>query len=127
MSNAFTNYLSGSAYKSGYPTLKDYRHASRLYIDQNYAHAPKVGFLYYVIFNINPDAVRDQQWKNTEMLNVGVLVKKIDLPKFTIATETVNQYNRKTVVPTKLTYTPISVEFHDDNIDVINRVWINYY
>ena len=127
MSNAFNNFLSSTGYARGYPNLRDYQHASRLYIDDNYAYSPKVGFLYYVVFNINPDAIIDEQWKNTGSMDVGVLVKKIDLPKFSVATETLNQYNRKTVVSTKLTYTPVSVEFHDDNIDVINKLWVNYY
>jgi hypothetical protein len=127
MSNAFTNYLSGTGYARGYPNLKDYQHASRLYVDENYAYSPKLGFLYYVVFNINPDAIIDQQWRNTGAMDVGLLVKKVDLPKFTIATETLNQYNRKTIVPTKLTYTPVNVEFHDDNFDIINKLWINYY
>jgi hypothetical protein len=123
MSNKFNQYLSLTP-----PTvLRDYQHASRLYVDDNYAYSPKVGFLYYVVFNINPDAIIDQQWKNTGAMDVGLLVKKIDLPKFSVVNETLNQYNRKTVVQTKLTYTPVSVEFHDDNIDVINKLWINYY
>ena len=107
--------------------LRDYQHASRLYVDDNYAFTPKVAFLYYVVFNLNRDAITDETWKNTVSMDVGQLVKKIDLPKFNIATETVNQYNRKTVVQTKLTYNPISVDFHDDNIDTINKLWINYY
>ena len=123
MSNAFNNFLSST----GNTNLRDYQHASRLYVDENYAYSPKLGFLYYVVFNINPDAIIDQQWRNTGAMDVGLLVKKVDLPKFTIATETLNQYNRKTVVPTKLTYTPVGVEFHDDNFDVINKLWINYY
>ena len=127
MSNAFNNFLSSTGYKSGYPNLKDYQHASRLYVDDNYAFTPKVAFLYYVVFNLNKDAIIDETWKNTVSIDVGQLVKNIDLPKFNIATETVNQYNRKTVVQTKLSYNPISVEFHDDNIDTINKLWINYY
>lgn len=124
MSNAFTNFLSSSGLGIN---LRDYQHASRLYVDNNYAYSPKLGFLYYVVFKINPDAIIDQQWRNTGSMDVGLLVKKIDLPKFSIVNETLNQYNRKTVVQTKLTYTPVSVEFHDDNIDVINKLWINYY
>ena len=127
MSNSFTNYLAGTGYRKGYPNLRDYQHASRLYVDDNYAYSPKVGFLYYVVFNLNPEAIIDEQWKNRSSLDVGILVKKIDLPKFTVVTETLNQYNRKTVVQTKLTYSPVNVEFHDDNFDVINKLWINYY
>ena len=126
-SNAFTNYLSSTGYLKGYPNLRDYQHASRLYVDNNYAFTPKVGFLYYVVFNLNQDAISDKEWRTKGSPNVGVLVKKIDLPKFTVANETVNQYNRKTIVQTKLTYSPVSVEFHDDNLDVINKLWVNYY
>jgi hypothetical protein len=127
MSNAFNNFLSSTGHLNGHPNLRDYQHASRLYVDDHYAYSPKVGFLYYVVFNINPSAIIDQAWKNEGVLDVGLLVKKVDLPKFTIATETLNQYNRKTVVPTKLTYTPVSVEFHDDNFNIINKLWVNYY
>lgn len=123
MSNAFNNFLSST----GYTNLRDYQHASRLYVDNNYAYSPKFGFLYYIVFNINPDAIIDQQWRNKDAMDIGLLVKKIDLPKFSVVNETLNQYNRKTVVQTKLTYTPVSVEFHDDNIDIINKLWINYY
>lgn len=123
MANKLNQYLGLKT-----PTiLKDYQHASRLYVDNNYGHAPKVGFLYYVKFNINSEAVPDGGWKEKHQRDIGLLVKKIDLPKFTIATETLNQYNRKTVVATKLSYTPINVEFHDDNLDIINRLWMNYY
>jgi hypothetical protein len=123
MSNAFNNFLSAS----GNTVLRDYQHASRLYVDDNYGYSPKLGFLYYVVFNLNPAAISDERWKNTGSLDVGVLVKKIDLPRFGVTTETVNQYNRKTVVQTKLNYTPVSAEFHDDNLDIVNKLWTNYY
>jgi len=123
MGNKLNEYLGMTS-----PTiLKDYQHASRLYVDNNYGHAPKVGFLYYVKFNLNPDAVPDGEWKEKYQRDMGLLVKKIDLPKFTVATETLNQYNRKTVVATKLSYTPVNVEFHDDNLDIINKLWMHYY
>jgi hypothetical protein len=130
MSNAFTNFLtsSRSGYTSGYPMMKDYQHASRLYVDSTYKLAPKFGFLYFVQINVNPDAVIDQQWLEQQgSREVGLLAKKVDLPKFTIATETVNQYNRKTVVQTKLSYNPISIELHDDNSNITHDLWSNYY
>ena len=47
MANAFTNFL-GQVVNS--PTqLKDYSHASRLYVDDYFRLAPKAGFLYYVV------------------------------------------------------------------------------
>jgi hypothetical protein len=130
MSNAFTNFLtsSNSSYTSGYPVMKDYQHASRLYVDSTYARAPKFGFIYFVQINLNSDAIIDQQWLSQRgSRDVGLLAKKTDLPRFTVATETVNQYNRKTVVQTKLTYSPITIELHDDNSNLTHNLWLNYF
>jgi hypothetical protein len=130
MSNAFTNFLSGVAggFLGTTGDLKDYQHADRLYVRNTYARAPKHGFLYFVSLNVNPAAIGDAKWSQQGgVRDVGLLVKKIDLPKFNITTETINQYNRKTVVQSKLTYQPVSMEFHDDNSDITNNLWINYY
>lgn len=129
MSNAFTNFLSSakSGYTEGYPVMKDYQHASRLYVDSTYARTPKFGFLYFIQININPRAVLDKQWlEQRDSRNVGLLAKRADLPKFNIATETLNQYNRKTVVQTKLSYSPITIELHDDNSNITQNLWLNY-
>jgi hypothetical protein len=121
---SINNYLTSSApdKDNGRDIFHDYRHASRLYIEDLQARAPKYGFLYYVNFVINESATLSDIDKN-----VGMFVRRIDLPKFSIKTETLNQYNRKTVVQTKLEYTPISMDFHDDNSDITNSLWINYY
>jgi hypothetical protein len=55
------------------------------------------------------------------------LVKTVDLPKYTIATETLNQYNRKRVIQTKINYDPVNITFHDDGSDLIRNMWYNYY
>jgi hypothetical protein len=107
--------------------FKSYSHATELYVSDNYARAPKLGFLYFVSFNINPTALANSYWPKNGQQDVGLLVKKVDQPKFKIATETINQYNRKTNVQTKITYEPISIEFHDDNSEITNNLWINYY
>jgi len=124
MSTSFNHFLGNN----GEGTIfKSYSHASKLYVANNYARAPKLGFLYFVQFNINANVVGDQGWLANGQRDVGLLVKKIDMPKFKIATETVNQYNRKVNVQTKLTYEPVSIEFHDDNSDITNGLWKNYY
>ena len=123
MSTAFNNFLSNKGFG---PIMKDYRHASRLYVDDYYSYAPKHGFIYFVQLNINPDAIADKVFFK-ERHEVGLLVKRIDLPKFTVATETLNQYNRKTVVQTKLTYSPISLDLHDDNSNLTHDLWVNYF
>ena len=108
--------------------MKDYAHASRLYADNVFALAPKAGWLYYVVFDIEPSAITDQQWANQQRISeVGMLVKSADLPKFSIQTETVNQYNRKTVIQKNISYTPVSLSMHDDQSNVVHNLWLNYY
>ena len=123
MSNSFTNWLS----KSGNTIFKSYSHATGLYVNDTYARAPKFGFLYFVSFDINSDAIIDPIWGDNFRKDLGLLVRKIDLPKFKIKTEVINQYNRKTQVPTSLTYDPVNIEFHDDNSEITNGLWKNYY
>jgi hypothetical protein len=108
--------------------MKDFAHASRLYADSVFALAPKTGFLYYVEFDIDPSTVTDTQWANQQRVTeVGLLVKSTDLPKFSIQTETVNQYNRKTVIQKGINYNPLNIVFHDDNSNVVHNMWLNYY
>lgn len=127
--SAFTNFLSGTTYPNGTsPMLRDFQHATRLYVDSNYARAPKFGFLYFIQINFNSGAVLDQQWLSQRgSKDVGLLAKSCDLPNFTIATETANQYNRKTVVQTKLTYSPVAITLHDDNSNLTHNLWVNYF
>lgn len=118
--------------KPGSPWLRDYAHASKLYRSNNYALSPKAGFLYFVDFNVSPKVKEllggSKDQTNIEMLALsGLLARSVQLPKFKVATETINQYNRKTNVQTKLTYEPVRLEFHDDNASNTNSLWQNYY
>lgn len=120
---------------SGVPT-QPYQHAAKLFLSDNYRLAPKQTFLYYVVINVDPSqsafgggflgsvlnfADRFQAFEN------GLLVKRIDLPKYTINNKVINEYNKKSVVTTHLTYEPITVTFHDDAADVITNFWNDYY
>ena len=108
--------------------MKDYAHASRLYADNVFALAPKAGWMYYVVFDIDPSAITDQSWANKQKVTeVGMLVKSADLPKFSVQTEVVNQYNRKTVIQKGMTYNPINITMHDDQSNVVHNMWLNYY
>ena len=107
--------------------LGDFQHASRLYLDNNYALTPKAGWIYYVFFSINPSAETMLRASSQTDLEAGMLVKSVDLPKFQIQTEQLNQYNRRTVVQTKINYQPISLSFHDDMSNVTNQLWWNYF
>lgn len=134
MSTSFNNFLKILDNQNGVPvSMRDAQHASRLFLQNNYARAPKLGFNYFVSFNLESTLFQnsvyglDQAWYNTVGKEVGLLVKRTDTPKFTIKTETLNQYNRKTVVQTGLTYQAVNIEFHDDNTDITRDLWQNYY
>ena len=130
MSNAFTNFLGGvfTGVFGENADLKDYQHADRLFVKNTYARSPKFGFLFYVTFNINKNAILDETWQERRgNREVGLLVKSIDLPRFTMVNETLNQYNKKTIVHTKITYKDIQIEFHDDNSDITLDLWTNYF
>jgi hypothetical protein len=130
MANAFTNFLGGvvSGVFGTSAIMKDYQHADRLYVRDTYARAPKVGFLYFINFNVNEAVKLSLLQKNTFIYqDVGMLVKRIDQPKFQLETETINQYNRKTVVQKAIKYQPISIDFHDDNSDITRNLWKAYF
>jgi hypothetical protein len=133
MSDFFDGFLNSVFGADGY--MKDFQHASRLYRGERfYDLAPKAGWMYYVRFNINtnnfyiknnlnPTWIERQLKRNT----IGLLAKSVDMPKFNISSETANQYNRRTVVQTKLTYSPISIAFHDDMANATTDFWKEYY
>jgi hypothetical protein len=103
--------------------LKDYKHASRLFVDGNYRLLPKSGYMYHVAFDFNPLL---NKLSNDSILESGMLVKSAQLPKFNIDNKTYNAYNRPNVVQTKLKYEPINITFHDDSADIIRYFWWNY-
>ena len=128
--NAFNDFLSNvgeGLSGAGSPNMRSYQHATKLYVEGSYARAPKLNHLYFVTFNINDGVIRDPGWLEQGVREVGLLVKSSGLPKFKIKIEEMNQYNRKTQVQTKLTYDPLSMEFHDDNSEITNGLWKNYY
>lgn len=129
MANKFQRFLGNIAtgFLAPKGNMADYQHAARLYTDDTFRLAPKNKFLYYVVFNINPDAMDDISFEDRHMLELNYLVKQADLPKYTIKTETLNQYNRKTNVYTGITYDPVTLTLHDDNNGITNTLWALYY
>ena len=104
--------------------IRDFKHASRLYVDNNYALSPKYDWLYHVYFDLNPTLTKVDRDK---VLEAGMLVKGVDLPKFSIDTKTFNNYNRPEVVQTKVKYDTIQITFHDDQSDVVRGFWFDYF
>ena len=105
-------------------TVKDWDHASKLYVANNYALAPKNTFLYHVFFDLNRSAVNPDKQKQIEL---GMLVKQTSLPKFSIDTKVLNAYNRPNIVQNKIHYDPVNITFHDDSADVVRNFWYDYY
>lgn len=111
----------------GEPNLRDYQHGQRLFRDGDLRLAPKVKFLYHVVFNINSTALKGLDFKYKHQNEINMLVKAAELPKIALQTETLNQYNRKKVVNIKVDYQPVTIRFHDDNFGVVGQLWYNYF
>lgn len=105
--------------------FKDFRHASKTFVSDSYALAPKYKFLFHVEFGINTESV--QPFWGTEQPNFGLLVKDVRLPSYRFNTSILNQYNRKRIAQSKINYEPVEINFHDDNSNVINKLWYAYY
>lgn len=108
----------------GTPVLRDYRHAARIFTDDNFRLSPKYGFLFYVEFVFNPDI---SLVSNNSRKELGMIVKSCSLPKFSIDTKIHNAYNRKNIVQNKINYDPVSITFHDDQADNVKNFWYDYY
>jgi hypothetical protein len=128
MANKFTRFLTSVGKGALQPKgqMGDFRHATRLFVDNTYALAPRTKFSYYVYFDIDPQALQAPGWAEKHKQEAGLLVKSAQLPKFTIDTVVKNQYNRKKVIQKQIQYDPLSITFHDDNVGVINAMWAQY-
>ncbi len=123
---SINNFLKG--FSDGLPGMKDYRHASRLYFDDNFKLAPKHKYLYHVVFDCDWGVTGvSKPFSNNEKLELNMLVKAIDLPKYNMNVDEKIQYNKKMYLATRIGYEPVNVTFHDDNADTVNAFWKTYY
>lgn len=104
--------------------IRSYQHASRIFVDANYRLSPKYGFLFYVEFDFNPLITNVS---NTQAQELGMIVKNVNLPKFTMDVKAHNAYNRVNLVQNKIKYDPITITFHDDQADNVRNFWYDYY
>lgn len=122
LGQGFLNGLFGTEY------LRDYQHASRIFRSDAYSYSPKFKFLFHTTFEINSELIGAKAFfpegTNTHF---GLTVKTIQLPTYTFDTTTLNQYNRKRIVQTKVKYDDISISFHDDNANLIRNLWYGYF
>jgi len=104
--------------------LRDYAHAAKIFRPNGYQYSPKFKFLFHVYFDINQDVYPIGLGTGA---NFGLAVKTARLPSYTFSTSTLNQYNRKRIVQTKVQYEPIDITFHDDNGNLIRNLLYYYF
>ena len=121
---SINNFLKG--FQDGLPGMKDYQHASRLYVDDNFKLMPKQKFLFHVVFNTDETLFVDGFSAN-ERYELNMLVKACDLPKYNMSYEEKIQYNKKMYAGTRIAYDPVNITFHDDHADTVNAFWKKYY
>jgi len=109
--------------------LKDYSHAAKTFRTNGYELSPRYKFLFHVFFTINTGQIRALQnaFGDGEVATVGLMVKTVQLPTYTVTVDTMNQYNRKRLVQSKINYNPVQIVFNDDQSDLIRNMWYNYY
>ena len=66
------NFLQG--FQDNLPGMKDYTHASRLYLDDNFKLLPKQKFLFHVVFNTDETLFQDGFAAN-ERYELNMLVR----------------------------------------------------
>jgi hypothetical protein len=129
MANKFTRFLGGVGEGLLNPKggMGDFRHASRLFIDDTFRLSPRTKYLFYVQFEFDKDSLRSPAFSNKHSEEVGLLVKSTDLPKFNFDSVVLNQYNRKKIVYKQINYDPVNITLHDDSAGVVNAMWALYY
>lgn len=129
MANKFTRFLNG--FTTGLTNPKgimgDWRHATRLFIDDTMRLAPRTKFNFYINFEIDQSAIKAPNFDANKILEAGLLAKRADLPKFNFDTKTMNQYNRKKILYQMINYEPVNISMHDDSAGIINAMWAIYY
>lgn len=130
MANKLNGFLDnvGQGLTNPKGNLGDFRHAARLFIDDTFRLAPKQKFLFFVNFEINPQALDlYPQLKNRHLPEINMLCKTVDLPQYSASVDVKNQYNRKKVIQTTLDYTPVNITMHDDNQGITTFLLEAYY
>ena len=69
---SINNFL--TSFSDGLPGMKDYRHAARLYLDDNYKLLPKQKFLFHVVFDID-DLASNARLKQNEKITLQFFKK----------------------------------------------------
>lgn len=121
----FRDFFSGFVARD---ILRDAQHAHKTFTSNNYELAPRNKFLFHVYFTLNTEIPGLRSvFGQDEQATIGLMVKTIELPKYSVDTETYNQYNRKRIVQKQIEYDPVEMTFHDDSSDLVRKLWYNYF
>jgi uncharacterized coiled-coil protein SlyX len=108
--------------------LKDYRHASRLFVGGgNYRLSPKHNFLFHVFIDVNESLASAYLTGRSSEIELGLMAKSADLPKFNFDIKAHNAYNRINLVQNKVRYEDINIVFHDDSANVVRNFYYDYF
>ena len=113
-------------FQNNLPGMKDFRHASRLYIDDNYKLMPKQKFLFHVVISTDEELFFTK-FSPSVRSELNMLVRSCDLPRYGMNLEEKVQYNKKMYTATRIQYEPVNIVFHDDHADTVNAFWKKYY
>lgn len=131
MANIFSDVLGflGSAFRgaASIDFVRDYSHASELFVGNEFSLVPKSGYLFHVFFDVNPYAAQSQMMDPGRLTEIGMMVRDIELPKFSVDTKTLNSYNRPNLVQNKIKYENVNITFRDDSVNLVRNFWFDYY
>ena len=104
--------------------IRDYQHAARTFVDGLYRLSPKLSNLYHVFIDLNQNIAGTDQ---NSLIEMGLMAKSVNLPKFNVQNKVYNAYNRKMVQQERVNYDPVNITFHDDSADIVSMFWQNYF
>jgi len=108
--------------------LKDYKHASKIFIGGgSYRLIPKNAFLFHVFIDINSQLSSKDLTGRSSQVELGLMTKSSDLPKYTYTVKNYNAYNRPNLVQSKIGYDDVSMTFHDDSANVVRNFYYDYF
>lgn len=109
--------------------LRDYKHASKIFVGGgSYRLSPKNSFLFHVFIDLNETLASGAlNFSRTSEIELGLMAKTADLPKYNYDIKTFNAYNRINLVQSKIKYEDLSITFHDDSANVIRNFYYDYY
>ncbi len=96
-----------------------------------YRNQPRLPFEYYISLNLNQVGAAkdyiDTFFTSNNLSQIAPLVKSIDMPSMKIDTISMNQYNRRRLGHSKISFEPIKVVMHDVADGKTLKFWDMYY